>query len=469
MKSKAALSSIIIVVTLIAINGCSSFNSIPELAVPENVENKIDQIVNTLYENEQFSGAVLVSVKGEVIYKNAIGSANLEDSIPINLDTKFRIASFTKPFTAMLILQLVEDGKLELDGKLTDYLPEFPREKGEDITIHQLLRHTAGITGESRISDLIDIEKEYYTRERLLECIAKRDLVFEPGKGREYSNFGYALLGLVIEEVSGKSYNELLQEKICKPAGMKNTMEDITAHQIENRAIGYTYDYFNGLEEASFLDMSFCLGAGQLISTVKDLYLFDQALYTNKLLSDDSKKLFFDKYGWFSMRYPYGNGSKKIISYSLDGSINGFQSHTHRIEKDSVFIVVLRNVKESVYEKQIVIKWATSMVPQILSVLYGEEYDLQKKSAAFEVFKTLLNFGKVEAENLMADINNNKTDKYYLKRREFKFFNQQLIDKGMLTQAAVYNEIYERFDKKLTSHIIIKMYRNTLGRYFINT
>jgi len=285
MKTKTALSSIIIVITLIAINGCSFFNSNPELAVPENAENKIDQIVNTLYENEQFSGAVLVSVEGEIIYKNAVGFANLKDSIPINLDTKFRIASFTKPFTTILILQLVEDGKLELDGKLTDYLPDFPEDKGEGITIRHLLTHTAGITGESRISNLIDIEKEYYSRKRLLECIAKRDLVFEPGKGREYSNFGYALLGLVIEEVSGKSYNELLQEKICIPAGMKNTMEDITAQQIENRAIGYTYDYFNGLEEASFLDMSFCLGAGQLISTVKDLYLFDQALYTNKLLS----------------------------------------------------------------------------------------------------------------------------------------------------------------------------------------
>jgi len=166
------------------------------------------------------------------------------------------------------------------------------------------------------------------------------------------------------------------------------------------------------------------------------------------------------------MRYPYGNGSKKIKSYSLDGSINGFQSHTHRIEKDSVFIVVLRNVKESVYEKQIVIKWATSMVPHILGVLYGEEYDLQKKSAAFEVFKTLLNSGKVEAENLMADINNNKTDKYYIKKREFEFFNQLLRDRGMKNQAAEYEKIHKKPRKKLTSQAIIQVYRFTIGKYF---
>ena len=197
------------------------------------------------------------------------------------------------------------------------------------------------------MANLIDIEKEYYTRDRLLRTIAERDLVYQPGKRREYSNFGYALLGLVIEEVTGKSYNEVLQEKICKPAEMKNTLEDLTAQHIQNRAIGYTCDYFTGLEPASFLDMSFCLGAGHLISTVEDLYLFDKALYTSKLLSDKSKKLFFDTYGYFSMRYPYGKNSKKIYSYCLDGSINGFQSHNHRIEKDTVFIVTLRKCERA--------------------------------------------------------------------------------------------------------------------------
>lgn len=275
------------------------------------MEEEIDKVINTLYENGQFSGAVLVSIKGEIVYKKGVGFANIEDSILNTCETKFRIASFTKPFTAMLILQLVEEGKLQLDGKLTDYLPEFPKEKGENITIHQLLTHTAGITGESRIPNLIDIEKEYYTREKLLDCIVQQELIYEPGKGREYSNFGFALLGLIIEKVSGMSYDDVLIEKICKPAGMNNTVSDVTAKSIENRAIGYTYDYFTGIEESSFLDMSFVFGYGHLLSTVEDLYLFDKALYTNKLLSEESKKLFFNKYGWFSTRYPYGKGIKK--------------------------------------------------------------------------------------------------------------------------------------------------------------
>lgn len=434
----------VVIITLpimFGISGCQNQSNNSTLFFSENTEKKINQIVNTLYENDQFSGAVLVSINGKIIYKDGVGYANIEDSIPNTCDTKFRIASFTKPFTAMLILQLVEEGKLELDGKLTQYLPEFPKEKGENITIHQLLTHTAGITGESRIPNLIDIEKEYYPREKLLDCIIKQELVFEPGKGREYSNFGFALLGLIIEKVTDKSYDEVSYEKICKPAGMNNTLSDITAKPIENRAIGYTYDYFTGLEIASFLDMSFVFGSGHLLSTVEDLYLFDKALYTNKLLSDKSKELFFNDYGWFPQRYPYGKGSKRILSNSLDGSINGFQSHTQRIEKDTVFIVALRNVKESVYENQIVIKWPSAIVSPILSILYNEEYNLPKKSAAFVIFKALIESGQVEAENLYSEIINKHLDGYYIDESEFEFFEEELRKANMEKQASEYQII----------------------------
>ena len=442
MKAKIKiriLLSLTVFIFAIVLIGCRYFHSEPILSSSKNMGDEFSQIINKMADNGQFSGAVLISVKGNIMYKDAVGYANIEDSIPNTLNTKFRIASFTKPFTVMLILQLVEDGKLELDGKLINYLPEFPKEKGKNITIHQLLTHTAGITGESRISNLIDIEKEYYSRERLLDCIAERELVYEPGKGREYSNFGYALLGLVIEKVSGKSYDEVLQEKICQPAGMKNTLEDVTAQPIENRAIGYNYNYFTGLEEASFLDMSFCLGAGQMLSTVEDLYLFDKALYSDKLLNKKSKDLFFNKYGWHYQKCPYGKGFKKIRSNSLDGSINGFGSHTQRIEKDSVFIVALRNTKE--YKKQIVVKWPEYMMSRILAVMYDEEYDLPKKSGAFLIFKTLLDSGEAKATNLFNEMEKNQSDNYYLNKREFLFFEKEFNRTDMRDMAKAYNKI----------------------------
>ena len=408
----------------------------------QETAKEIDEIVSTIYENGQFSGVVLVAVNGEIIYNNAFGYANIEDRMLNTSNTKFRIASFTKPFTAMLILQLVEDGILELDGRLTEYLPEFPAEKGENITIHQLLTHTSGIIGESRIQNLIDIEKEFYTREELFNIIAQQELVFEPGKGREYSNFGYALLGLIIEGVAGKTYDEVLQEKICEPAGMKNTLSDITAQPIENRAVGYTYDYFNGLEEASFLDMSFVFGYGHLLSTVEDLYLFDQALYSNTLLTDASKELFFNEYGWHYQRYPIGNGAKRVLSSNLDGSINGFQSHTQRIEKDKIFIVTLRNVKESVYENEIVIKWPDFMVSRILAVLYDEPYEPPKKSLAFTVFDTLIHSGQQDAETLYIKILKEEMDGYYFDEKEFEFFEAELMNAGLTDMAEYYQRIH---------------------------
>ena len=443
MKTNKILLLIFTPISLIIFTCCGLIGSDPDISLSKNTEKEISQIVNMMDDYGQFSGAVLVSVNSKIIYKNAVGFANIEDSIPNTCDTKFRIASFTKPFTVMLILQLVEEGKLKLGGKLTDYLPEFPKEKGENITIHQLLTHTSGITGESRIPNLIDIEKEYYSREKLFNCIVEQDIVFMPGKGNEYSNFGYALLGMILEKVSAKSYNELLQDKICKPAGMKNTLEDITAQPIENRAIGYNFNYFTGLEEASFLDMSFCLGAGHLLSTVNDLFLFDKALYTNKLLNENSKGLFFNKYGWHYQNCPYGKGFKKIRSNSLDGSVNGFGSHTQRIEKDTVFIVALRNTKE--YKKQIVIKWPNYMMSRILAVMYGEEYDLPKKSGAFAIFKTLLDSGHEDAEKLYKKITENQNDKYYLNKREFLFFKDELNNKGMVDQASRFEEIYTKY------------------------
>jgi len=341
----------------------------------------------------------------------------------------------------MLILQLVEDGKIKPDGKLVDYLPEFKVAGGDEITIHQLLTHTAGITGHPRISNLIEIEQQYYTRKDFLELIMQYDLIYEPGKGNEYSNFGYGLLALLIENVTSKSYDEVMLEKICKPAGMTNTLSDITEIPIENRAIGYTHDYFTGLIKASYLDMSFCLGAGQLLSTVEDLYLFDQTLYTDKLLSKESKKLFFNKYGWHSTKYSYGSGSKKILCHNLEGSMNGFQSHAQRIEKDSVLIVALRNIKEAVYENQIVIKWPSSIASPILSILYNEEYELTKMSGTFVVFKTLIESGKIEANRKFNQIINEDKDKYYIDESEFYFFEKELTNRNMVNLAIDYNEM----------------------------
>ncbi len=424
--------------------GCTYFQTEPQLSYSKDKVKEIDHVVKTIYNNGQFSGIVLISVKGEVVYKSAVGYANLKDSIPNTCDAKFRIASFTKPFTSMLILQLVEDGVIKLDGKLIEYLPEFTVTSGDKITIRQLLTHRAGITGHPRISNLIDIEQQYYTRRDFLELVMQYDLIYEPGKGREYSNFGYGLLALLIEKVTGKSYDEVMFEKICEPAGMTNTLSDITEMPIEKRAIGYTHDYFTGMEEASYLDMSFCLGAGQLLSTAEDLYLFDQALYTDNLLSEKSKDLFFNVCGWRKTKYNFGSGSKRITCNNLEGSMNGFQSHTQRIEKDTVLIVVLRNIKEAVYENEIAVKWANAIASPILSILYNEDYELTKISGAFTIFKTLIESDLKQAKSKFNEIEKQQ-DKYYIDKSEFQFFYEELKKKNMDIKA----DEFQNFIRKI--------------------
>lgn len=430
-------------VILIAQLGCTNQLEENRIEISQEKIKEIDKVVQTLYENGQFSGAVLVSVKGAVVYKKAVGYANLEDSIPNTTDTKFRIASFTKPFTAMLILQLVQDGTIGLDDKLTDYLSGFNIKGGEKITIHQLLTHTAGIIGHPGISDLEDIEKQHYSREELLVLINSYDLVYEPGKGREYSNFGYGLLALLIEKVTNKTFDEVMNEKICQPAGMTNTMSDITEFSIGKRAVGYSHYYFTGIGKAPYLDMSFCLGAGQLLSTVEDLYLFDKALYSEILLSKKSKELFFNEFGWLPTNYRFGKNSKRIRCNNLDGSINGFQSHNQRIEKDTVLIVALRNIKEEVYENQIAIKWPSAIASPILSILYNQDYEITKESGALRAFKTLIESGQNDAENKFIEIGN-QPHKYYIDKREFEFFEKELRQKDMNLEADKFQSFIQK-------------------------
>ncbi|MFC2097682.1 serine hydrolase [Bacteroidota bacterium] len=438
-KQKTRVIFLLSLMTNLLFNSFFGFGQEKSGITTEKIE-AIETFVQGASEYGQFSGMVLVAVDGEIIFNSAFGYANKEWNIPNTIDTKFRIASATKPFTAMLILQLVEEGKLQLEGILTDYLPEFPADKGGQITIHQLLTHTGGIISETQIPDLIDIEKLYYTRERLFDCIAMRPLSYVPGQGEGYSNFGFALLGLIIERVTGKSYGELLQERICNPAGMNNTMPDNYLPLIEKRAAGFNFDYINGMQHASHIDMSFVFAYGHLLSTAEDLYLFDEALYTNKLLSEESKRLFFNIYGGYHfMNYPYSKNNKYIYCNNLDASVNGFGCHMQRISGDHVFLCVLRNTKED--NNQIVVKWPDYIASPILSILYDEEYDPPKKSGAYQVFQVLLSEGISAAGDKLSEIQNGQLDQYYLDENEFIILAEYLSQSGKTQLAEAYRAL----------------------------
>jgi CubicO group peptidase (beta-lactamase class C family) len=320
-------------------------------------------------QSDTFSGAVLVAEGGQIVYERAVGYANREWLIPNAIDTRFRIASLSKRFTQVLVLQLVEDGKLSLSGTIADYLPDYTGPGADRITIEHLLDHRSGIVGESAVQALERIERDYYTKAEMLELIAGYDLWFKPGTRWGYSNFGYYLLGAIIESTSGQTYAELLKERICAPAGMQDTFPEVTGDIIERRASGHWYQADRGWAHDSPLDMSFVFGYGQLISTVHDLYLFDRALREGTLLNEAHTHSLV---GAEAKYEPLGDGGcQAYVVEDGPGSINGFRASTHSYTREDRLVVVLENVRGGAY-----LPGVFDVGRNIAAILYGCSYDL---------------------------------------------------------------------------------------------
>lgn len=333
----------------------------------------IDQLMNRYEEYGLFSGAVLVAEGGEVVYEGAFGEANRELGVPNTVDTRFRIASISKPFTTILVLQLVEEGVLKLDGTITDYLPGYAGPGREAITIEQLVTHTSGIVSESAVQNLDDIERHAWTKERLLRHIESYDLQFEPGSRYGYSNFGYFLLGVIIEEVSGKSYAGLLDERIVRPAGMTGTVVDESRPIIERRASGYHYTPELGVHNAPYLDMTFVFGCGHLLSTVRDLFLWERALRGGVFLSEENTAYMLEA---DAREDRLGSSRRDVDVFRYGGSINGFLCSTHSYTEDDRFVVVLSNVKD---RGSNTLPSTFNVARNIAAILYGVRYELPER------------------------------------------------------------------------------------------
>ncbi|HEX8637496.1 MAG TPA: serine hydrolase domain-containing protein, partial [Pyrinomonadaceae bacterium] len=375
-------------------------------AFAQDNARKIDELLKNYYDYGQFNGAALVAEKGKVVYAKGFGMANMEWSIPVQPDTKFRIGSVTKQFTAALILQLVEEGKIKLDGRVTDYLPDYRKDAGGKVTIHQLLNHTSGIPSYTSQPDFFaNVSRDPYSVEDFVKKFASGDLEFEPGTKFSYNNSGYFLLGAIIEKVTGKSYETVLKERIFEPIGMKNTGYDHHATLLQKRANGYEKTP-DGYVNAAYLDMSLPYAAGSLYSTVEDLYKWDQALYENKILSAESKTKMFTPglsnygYGFGIADRPIGKTAQKTKFIQHSGGINGFNSLLTRLPDKQQTIILLDNVGLGRYQENI--------TDSIINILNGQPVDQPKKSIAETLYKiarekdaaaTIAEYRRLKAEN----------------------------------------------------------------------
>jgi len=270
----------------------------------------------------------------------------------------------------VLVFQLCDEGILDLQGTIRDYLPEYAGPGGDKITVENLVAHSGGIASEGNVVDLDDIERHTWTKEKFRRHIESYELQFEPGTRSAYSNFGYTLLGHIIEAESGKSYAELLQERICEPAGMTDTMLDLNKPLIERRARGYHYDAELGVVNSPYLDMSFCFGAGHLLSTVRDLFRFDTALRGGDLVSPEFLQLMLTN---DARRERVGSGRHEEDVFRYGGSINGFLCSTHSYTQDDRYVVVLSNVKD---RSEDFLPSTFNVARSLAAVLYGVRYEL---------------------------------------------------------------------------------------------
>ncbi|WP_454051969.1 serine hydrolase [Clostridium sp. Marseille-Q7071] len=328
-------------------------------------QEKLHNLFMNLAEKKQFNGAILVADGGEIIYKEAFGIADISTSRPLTTDSVFELASVSKPITAMGIMILKEQGKLDYEDFIEKWIPDFPY-KG--ITIRQLLSHTSGLPDYS----VLFIEKwnrdKIASNQDVLEMLKKYKpaMYFEPNEKWEYSNTGYVVLALIIEKVTGMSFEEYMDKYIFQPLGMKSSRvynRRYNKEEISDYAYGYVYshqsekyelpDKLAGIEYVVFLDGM--QGDGMISSNVEELFIWDRALYSEKLVTRktleeafapvylNNKETFDYGFGWI---IDYDNDMGKVVSHS--GGWPGYNNYLFRYIDKNKTIIYLCNFEQNI-------------------------------------------------------------------------------------------------------------------------
>lgn len=303
---------------------------------------RMSAVVKARFAHDHFMGSALVAKNGTVLFAESAGWANLEWKIAHTPETKFRIGSVTKQFTAACVLLLAERGKLAIDDPLGKFIPSAP-EAWKPVTLRQLLSHTGGIPNftEDPGYEMNRLRPE--TPAQTMAHLAARPLDFPPGEKYKYSNTGYVLLGWVIEIASGQSYETFLRENIFQPLGMNDSGYDSSTAVIPQRAAGYVPGP-KGPANAPYIDMHVPYAAGAIYSTPADLLRWTEALFGGKVLSAASLEQMTTP---VMHHYAFGlevmtDKGRKVISHN--GGIEGFNAQLNYYPESKVTVIVLANI-----------------------------------------------------------------------------------------------------------------------------
>ncbi|GAA4274403.1 serine hydrolase [Aquimarina gracilis] len=344
----------------------------PLISFAQNLEEKFDTLLNEKYKPDGPGATVLISKKGEIIYHKAFGLANMELETPMKTDNVFEIGSITKQFTAVAILMLMEQGKLTIQDEITKFIPDYPTH-GKKITIHHLLNHTSGIKSYTSMN-LSEIAAKDMTPTELIDYFKNEPMDFDPGTEWRYNNSGYIILGYIIEKTSGQTYEDFIEEHIFKKLNMNDSRYGHKGEIIKNRASGYqTRD---GYVNANYLSMTLPYAAGSLMSTVKDLHKWQNAINTNMLVKAETIQKAFQNtklnngkptyygYGWTVNEI---NGTPTI---EHGGGIFGYTSYQLYIPDEDVHAAILTNCN---------CNSPTDITIRLAAIAIGKSYDNKEK------------------------------------------------------------------------------------------
>ena len=350
----------------------------------QQIAAKVDEYMNAAVKVDGFNGSVLIARDGQPVISKGYGMANIELNVPNTPQTVFRIGSLTKSFTAMAIMMLQEQGKLNTIDSMCKYLDNCPA-AWQPITIHHLLTHTSGIPNYTSFSDFRTFSLLPTTHEIFINRLKDKPLESAPGEKWKYYNSGFYLLGVIIERTSGKPYVDFLQENIFTPLGMKNTFYESHARIIKNRAAGYE-GQGEAISNARYIDGSNTFAAGALLSTMEDLLLWDKALYTEKFVSRKSLDAMFTPFKESSPGRGYAYAwwvekqfDRQALSHS--GHVNGFSSYITRFPSERVTVIVLGNNINAPSER---------ITKDLSAIVFGSPYKIPEERKTVAVASTTL-------------------------------------------------------------------------------
>ncbi len=415
-----------------------------------DVAKKLDEYFKAAQNAGMFNGTALVVEKGNTILNMGYGYKDAETKAPATANTIYQIGSVTKQFTAAVILQLAEQGKLKLDDKVSKYFPSLPN--AERVRIENLLSHTSGYFNYTNLKNFMMNEvAKPIDQKGMFALFADSALGFEPGTKFSYSNSGYVILGYIIEKVTGKKYEQVVRKQIFTPLQMSHSGFDFTHLADADKAVGYNAFPGSNTTRSPIVDSTVSFSAGAIYSTVGDIYKWNQALSSEKILKKKSLQNAFtprlNKYG-FGWGIDTIDGRRMI---SHNGGIHGFVSHNSFFPNDNIYVTLLSNSGASKMDQ--VIKEVRSIVfgkpyalPQVLSEIkvdtgilfkYVGEYEL---SPAFIITVSLTN-GSLKAQatgqpsfDLFAKTENIFFLKAVVAEVEFIKNDKQVVEKLILHQ-----------------------------------